>query len=44
VRACASCHGEAGYHANQCPRHDPQTCALCQKIAETGLGRPAQSA
>jgi hypothetical protein len=33
VRACPSCHGEAGYHANQCPHHDRETCALCQKIA-----------
>ena len=39
VRACSSCHGEAGYHANRCPNHDPQTCALCQKIAATSFVR-----
>jgi len=44
VRACSSCHGEAGYHANHCPNHDPQTCAVCQKIAVASAERVARSA
>lgn len=36
MNRCSLCHGEGGYHVNDCPRHDEALCPICRKIAAIG--------